>query len=97
MKDYYDTNKESGNVLSKSRSQARTQQHKIMDFFRAHPYDLFAPHEINDKVFLWDIPLTSVRRAMTNLADDGKLKKTNYMKRGIYNKKVHTWRLANEI
>ena len=36
-------------------------------------------------------PLTSIRRAMTNLTTDGKLIKTNRYVIGIYDKPEHLW------
>ena len=38
-------------------------------------------------------PLTSIRRAISNLTDNGKLMKLERMVMGNYGKKVHTWRL----
>ena len=38
-------------------------------------------------------PLTSVRRAITNLSSDGELVKTNDKVTGIYGKPEHLWRL----
>mgnify|MGYP003118974616 CR=1 FL=1 len=40
-------------------------------------------------------PLTSVRRAMTNLTTDGKLMKTNRYVIGNYDKPEHLWELIN--
>ena len=39
-------------------------------------------------------PLTSIRRAMTDLTAEGMLVKTDYRVEGSYGKKVHTWRAA---
>ena len=36
-------------------------------------------------------PITSIRRAMTNLSDDGKLEKTKEYVVGNYGKKEHLW------
>jgi hypothetical protein len=40
-------------------------------------------------------PLTSIRRAMTNLTTDGKLTKTNRYVIGIYDKPEHLWEAVN--
>lgn len=92
-RDYYNTNREVGSTLMESRATARTQQERILEYFQIFNRSRFSPHEIRDNVFENIIPLTSVRRAMTNLTDAGYLEKTIFMKEGSYGKQVHTWRL----
>jgi len=41
-----------------------------------------------------ECPITSVRRAMTNLSNQGKLEKSNVMMLERYGKKNHYWHLA---
>ena len=41
-------------------------------------------------------PITSIRRAMTNLTDDGKIIKTQKTTKGIYGKKEHLWALPEK-
>jgi hypothetical protein len=41
-------------------------------------------------------PVTSIRRAITDLTVQDKLVKTNVMEIGGYGKDEHTWRLPNE-
>ena len=38
-----------------------------------------------------NVPLTSIRRAITNLETEGLLEKTNIQKPGVYGKKNHCW------
>ena len=95
MREYYNTNRESGDTLAPSVTQARNQRLTILAFFERHPDTLFAPHEIQRRV-LPTAPLTSVRRAMTNLTEEGRLEKTHEMERGSYGKQVHRWRLRQE-
>ena len=38
-----------------------------------------------------EYPITSVRRALSDLTKKGLLKKTNKMVMGLHGKKVHTW------
>ncbi len=100
MNSYYNTNKESGEELIKSERQARTQEERILEFFE-EDYDsknvveLFGPSYIHEAVFDHSIPITSVRRAMTNLTNQGKLIKTDIMVIGQYGKKEHTWKYAH--
>ena len=92
---YYNTNDETGDTLKSSRSKAITQEEIILEFFTNNPNLQLSPFEISDTLEL-NAPITSIRRAMTNLTLEGKLKKTNAMVVGPYGKNVHTWRLNNE-
>jgi len=91
---YYNTNKEEGAVLGASKQQNERQEDRILRWFRAHPKAKRTPCEIWGELFGGHIPLTNVRRGMTDLTSEGLLEKTNYMRRGRYGKQVHTWRLA---
>ena len=94
MKDYFNTNNESGEDLSSSRGKAMSQQDFILDSIRSHPTRTFSPHDLE-----WlcpDSPITSIRRAISNLTEAGYLEKTDKMVMGPYGKKVHTWRLKTK-
>jgi hypothetical protein len=91
--DYYNTNNEAGDTLTDSREQARRQEHAVLAWFQNHPGQHFAPHQIP---MATTAPLTSVRRAITNLTDAGLLEKTDVMTMGTFGKQVHTWRLRDE-
>jgi hypothetical protein len=95
VKEYYNTNRESGSVLAQSQAHARDQKMHILQFFERNPGTLFAPHEVQAAV-LPEAPLTSIRRALTNLTDQGLLEKTDKMRLGTYGKMVHRWRLRPE-
>ena len=92
---YYNTNEETGSSLRNSRSKTKTQEEIILDFFKSNPNLQLSPFEIQNILGL-NAPITSIRRAMTNLATNGDLRKTKLMKIGPYGKHVHTWRLNNE-
>ena len=92
---YYNTNEETGQTLRSSRNKSQTQEEIILDFFKNNPNLRLSPFEIQEILEL-NAPITSVRRAMTNLATNGDLRKTKLMKIGPYGKQVHTWRLNNE-
>ena len=93
MQSYYNTNRESGRTLLASEANAITQEAIILAFFESNDAGLFSPCDVQKEV-LSTCPLTSVRRAMTNLSSEGLLEKTKMMKIGIYGKQVHTWRLV---
>lgn len=90
---YYNTNRESGMTLRDSKRRAYTQEERVHQFFQGHRGELFTPDDIHTMVFEGQCPLTSVRRAMTNLTTAGYLEKLLIRRRGTYDKMVHTWRL----
>jgi hypothetical protein len=90
---YYNTNDESGETLGNSQQQARYQEQVVLAYFRANRGLLFAPHEIPMPA---GTPLTSTRRAMTNLTKRGDLEKTHEMRMGTMGHMVHTWRLRED-
>ena len=92
---YYNTNNETGDVLRSSIESSNKQEEVIMAIFNHYKKNL-SPDEIQG--ILVDnlettYPITSIRRAMTNLTNDGKLKKTNIMRKGVWGKMTHTWKL----
>jgi len=91
---YYNTNKETGDTLLKSRDKAERQENIILAYFKRSLVPLYAPHELE---FLFDhkATITSPRRALNKLVKEGKLIKTNKMVMGTYGKMVHTWELVS--
>lgn len=67
------------------------QENYILAFFK-HEKEPMSPSMVH-KAFNNAWPLTSVRRAITNLSTDGELVKTNDKVTGIYGKPEHLWRL----
>ena len=65
----------------------------ILQFFAAHPYENFTPFEIQKVLNLHNRPITSIRRAITNLTPDH-LIKTQIMRPGDLGSPNHTWTLA---
>ena len=87
---YYNTNRESGETLQESCQKTKTQEEMVLGFFQLAP-DPWPPHAVRSIVFNNRVPLTSVRRAITNLTLEGKLIKTDTMVMGSHGKMVHTW------
>tara|TARA_B100002019_G_scaffold107922_1_gene92747 strand:- start:7970 stop:8308 length:339 start_codon:yes stop_codon:yes gene_type:complete len=92
---YYNTNKESGKTLITSKTKANKQELKVLKFFQANNKDeRFSAEDVLAQVdFGKSVPITSVRRAMTNLTYAGYLKKTSFMKKGTFGKQIHTWQI----
>jgi len=96
---YYNTNRETGPTLSLSWGKSNKQENMILEIFSdkmRHTLNGLAPHQVRDQIvqrYGKRYPLTSIRRAISNLTDNGKLMKLERMVMGNYGKKVHTWRL----
>ena len=88
---YYNTTSEKGQELKESHRKARSQEELIYSYFCNYGKPL-SPSQVLDKLNL-NCPITSIRRAMTNLTDDHKIIKTNIKVEGLYGKKEHLWRL----
>lgn len=75
--------------------QAEKQDEKILAFFRANPRMDFSPSDVWRMAFdIQRVPITSVRRAITELTDAGFLVKVeNVIKTGTYGRPEHLWRL----
>ena len=83
---YFNTNKETGAVLGRSEEKAGTQEEIIYRHFLRYPKRTmgFSPSQL--RIVLPDSPITSIRRALTNLTTAGKLTKTKTMTLGGYGK-----------
>ena len=91
-KDYYNTINEDGIVYNKSKDKAKKQKDEIFAIYR-HTLRPMTPTEIWENFGFKDnnTPLTSIRRAITNLESEGLLEKTNIKKLGIYGKENYCW------
>jgi len=92
---YHNTNQLSGIALSRAIKKATSQENIVLLFFKAYPHRSYAPHEIRNllEMELSNAPLTSIRRAMSNLKNNGRLIKTDEMIDGPYGSPVHRYRL----
>ena len=93
---YYNTNDENGETLRNSRDNSTNQENMILAIFETYPNEGLTPFDIEDFAHDQEVnwPITSIRRAITDLTNAGKLMKTNTTKLGKYGKQVHTWKLA---
>ena len=90
---YYNTNNETGSKLKASRSKTSRQRDIILNIFKRGT--TLSPEDVLRFSGL-KAPITSIRRAITDLTDEGLLEKTEIRKKGIYGKLVHTWRLKGK-
>ena len=76
---------------------AAGQEQAILEFFRAHDEEDWTPSEVCNRLNrgrLAPWPLTSVRRALTNLSQRGLLRRTNLRRMGPLGSPEHAWSLA---
>jgi hypothetical protein len=87
----------SGADLKRETARAATQEKLILNIFKANPEKKLSPsqiHEIFTRKYQLYPPITSIRRAMTNLSGGMGLQKTDEMIKGLYNLPEHTWKLS---
>ena len=79
--------------LTQQRVKTGTQNHKILEWFREHPGREFTPSQVWRWMDLPNVPLTSIRRAITDLTFMGYLERTETMRDGLYGKPEGCWRV----
>lgn len=95
MNRHHNTTEESGDVLSHYESHAKTQEDALLAFFHRFPKaGGWTPSEIN-KIVMMDCPITSVRRALSNLTRDQRLIKTDIKRMGPYGRREFAWKLPD--
>ena len=92
--DYYNTCELDPELVKVYTGKARSQDAAILEFYRSEPYGAaYTPDEIN-RFVLPNAPITSVRRALTNLTSTGALVKSDVLANGPCGHPVHYWTLA---
>ena len=76
MKNYYNTTNESGQQLKTFETKAKTQNEKIMEFLSDQKSIEYGASQLLRLVFNGTIPITSVRRSITNLVAENRLRYT---------------------
>lgn len=96
-KSFYNTIGASMAQLDLFEAHASTQEARVLEFFRERSHEAFTPFDVQKAVFYANTPITSVRRAITNLTKAGKLFKTSDQKDGNYGTKNHKWQLVPQV
>ena len=91
---YHNANNESGEQLVASELKAEKQEVIILDYFNKHDGE-YSSEQIHN-LFGVNVPLTSIRRALTNLYSDGKIIKCGQVK-GKYGKMIYVWKRYNGL
>lgn len=89
---YFNTTNETGATLKTYRAKAAEQEDAILRIFQ--DIGIASPSQIH-KAMNTSAPLTSIRRAMTNLTTAGKLAKMDHKVQGAYGRKEHAWKIVN--
>ena len=89
---YYNTTNEKEPVLNHLRGNAMKQDEIVLDFFKNNDSE-FTPCEVLENAFTKNVPLTSVRRSITNLEGKGILIKTATKRIGLYGRFNYCWKL----
>lgn len=83
---FFNTNKERGHQLAASERKALTQNDYILGVFALSPDFGRTAWEMNNWLSHKNWPITSVRRALSTMADSGLLKETGEMRKGGFGK-----------
>ncbi|HLG33990.1 MAG TPA: hypothetical protein VI757_03860 [Bacteroidia bacterium] len=97
MNSHHNSTNEQFPARQKFESAAVAQEDKIFDFFKQNPLKGFTASDIWEKTGMEEdgSPITSTRRAMTNLLNAGKLRKTTAKKDGRYGRPEYFYTLAD--
>jgi transcription initiation factor IIE alpha subunit len=91
---YYNTTNLSGADLKDSTNSAMKQEERIHEFYKANANREITPFEVEQELYSNTmVPITSIRRAITNLTTEDKLIKTSNVKTGPYGKPSYCWKL----
>lgn len=96
---YHNTTNESGTTLKNNFAKSKSQEEEIINVFifekgisiKKETNLGFSPSELYDGLETY--PITSIRRALTNLTKQGKLIKTDEKRIGMYGRSEYVWRL----
>jgi hypothetical protein len=91
---YHNTTKLTGTPLADAETHCRNQEEKILFLFRTYDKKMTPSEVFKAWQLVWPvIPLTSVRRGLSNLTRDGKLEMTEELVTGIYGALEHYWQI----
>lgn len=90
---YHNTTKLEGSELKQREVKTKTQNWLILEYFRSHSYETFTPSELFKRMDLPGVPLTSIRRGISDLTEMDYLIKTDVKRPGMYGAMEYTWRV----
>ena len=81
-----------GKTLDKAMKDAHSIEQLIYNVFKKYKKNTFTPCELHDQI-KEKVLLTSIRRGITNLTNEGKLVKTDIQRMGKYGKPNYAWKV----
>ena len=95
---YNNTTNENGSLLQTNMKQANNQEHLTLAVFQTYPIENLSANDvwaflIDNESINEQTPLTSIRRAITDLTNRDRLVKTDKKVLGSAGRKTYTWRL----
>lgn len=91
MKHYHNTTYAEGHVLAGYESKAETQDESVKELLSHNPTYYFTAEQVHKSV-MENAPLTSARRALSNLYRDGYIEKSDNRVQGKYGNPITLWR-----
>lgn len=86
---HFNTTHEQGDTLIQYESIAESQQKYVEHLFNT--YQRLTPSQAWQRMNRPDTPITSIRRAVSNLTSIGVLKKTSEKVKGMYGRPEYVW------
>jgi transcription initiation factor IIE alpha subunit len=94
---YFNTTALKGKNLERGFKKAESQDKIILDcFLRKRSLTPSQIYRFRQSVGLGNVPLTSIRRSITVLTDDGRLIKTEKRRIGLYGRWEYVWEVNSE-
>ena len=90
---FYQTIDQTGSALKESNKKVKRQEDLIYSLFVKRNRPLSPSMVLSESGM--NCPITSIRRAMTDLTNSGRIVKTDRQVKGIYGKAEHLWELPD--
>lgn len=90
---YYNTTGATGALRDRREHQAKSQEELIYEYFASRPGMQYTPSQVRQYLNLTGAPITSIRRAITNLTNASLLTKTDIQISGPYGHPEYCWTL----
>ena len=90
---HYNTTEETGESLKEYREKAERQEDKVLAIFREMGFPMTAEQVHNQFPNSFMTPITSIRRAITDLTNKGLLERTEEKRKSFFNRATYVWKL----
>jgi len=99
---HHNTTHEHSSLLTSFDTKAKSQEAIILLFFQERTWAKYSPSEIRShlvsmKEITAGVPITSIRRAISNLTRDKFLTRTNYKVNSPYGRPEYQWRYRDIV